>query len=137
MLTLQQLMLDWNSAYPYVSRSNVSMVFMSNRSVNAVSEPTTVYTGSSSISAREFDNLNINVFPNPASDLIAVQINNVVDEDMQVELLDISGKLIKYASINQGSTIAYFDTQTLYNGTYLVKISSASHSTMKKIVIAK
>jgi hypothetical protein len=81
--------------------------------------------------------LNINVFPNPASDLIAVQINNVVDEDMQVELLDISGKLIKYASINQGSTIAYFDTQTLYNGTYLVKISSASHSTMKKIVIAK
>ena len=127
---------NWNSAYPYAVGPTFYGVY-DNRSVTSVTEPTTVYTGSSSISAREFENLKINVFPNPASDLIAIQINNVVDEDMQVELLDISGKLIKYANINQGSTIAYFDTQTLYNGTYLVKISSASHSTIKKIVIAK
>ncbi len=127
---------NWNSAYPYVVGPTFYGV-SADRKVTSVTEPTTVYTGSSSISARQFENLNINVFPNPASDLIAVQINNVVDENMQVELLDISGKLIRSASINQGSTIAYFDTQTLYNGTYLIKISSKSHSTMKKIVIAK
>ena len=127
---------NWNSVYPYVVGPTFYGVH-ANRKVTSVTETTTVYTGSSSISATEFENLNINVFPNPASDLIAIQINNVVDENMLIELLDISGRLIKTANINQGSTIAYFDTQTLYNGTYLVKISSQSHSTMKKIVIAK
>jgi hypothetical protein len=127
---------NWNSAYPYVVGPTFYGVY-ANRDVASVSEPTTVYTGSTSISSAEFENLEVNIFPNPASDLIGIQIDRVMQGNIQIDLLDISGKLIKTANINQGSTIAYFDTQTLYSGTYLVKISSDEYSTMKKVVVAK
>jgi hypothetical protein len=35
----------------------------------------------------------------------------------------------------KGSTIAYFDTQTLYNGTYMVKISNGKNTISKKVVV--
>ena len=127
---------SWNSAYPYV----VGPTFYGtreNRRVNSVDEATTVYDGTSSLSETEFNNLNISVFPNPATDLIAIQINALVTEDFKVELLDITGKSISSSKIEKGSTIAYFDVQTLYNGIYLVKISNGRHSLVHKILISR
>jgi hypothetical protein len=54
-----------------------------------------------------------------------------------VSLLDIAGKVINKTTIKQGSTIAYFDTRTLYAGTYFVKISNGVNSITKTVLIAK
>lgn len=127
---------NWNSIYPYV----VGPTFYgnaANRSVNGVNEPTTVYTGTTAISDVEFEQLDINVFPNPVSDLIAIQIKYLVDEEFRVELYDVSGKVIATTKINRGSTIAYFDTQSYYAGTYFIKISTDQFSTSRKVVIEK
>jgi hypothetical protein len=35
----------------------------------------------------------------------------------------------------KGSTIGYFDTQTLYNGVYFIKLKNGELSSTKKIVI--
>ena len=127
---------NWNSTYPYV----VGPTFYgesARRTVASINEATTIYTGTTGISEAEFNNLGINVFPNPASDLIAIQLSGLVDEDFKVELLDLSGRLISATQISKGSTIAYFDVQTIYAGTYLVKISNDEHQTSRRVVVMK
>ncbi|MEL6653021.1 MAG: T9SS type A sorting domain-containing protein, partial [Bacteroidota bacterium] len=127
---------NWNSAYPYA----VGPTFYgsaSNRSVNSINEPTTVYNPTTSISEEEFSKLDITVFPNPASDLLAIQINDLVSEDFTVELLDINGRLVRKTTIKRGSTIAYFDTESIYSGAYLVRISSQNQSVSKKVIVTK
>ncbi|PKL78430.1 MAG: hypothetical protein CVV25_11690 [Ignavibacteriae bacterium HGW-Ignavibacteriae-4] len=128
---------NWNSTYPYV----VGPTFYgeaTNRKVTSVTEQTTVYSGpTSSVSEEYFNNVNLSIFPNPSSDLLAIQVNELVDKNMKVELLDIAGKLIGTKVINSGSTISYFDTQTLYEGVYLVKLSTDKYSTTRKVMIIK
>lgn len=125
-----------NSAYPYV----VGPTFYGNRTaskVNSVSESTTVHTGITSISESAFSNLKITVFPNPASNLVAVQVGHLVSSDLNADLIDIHGKILKTNKINKGQTITYFDTQTLYEGIYFVKISDQQHSSTHKIVLRR
>ncbi|MEL7529833.1 MAG: YHYH protein [Bacteroidota bacterium] len=128
---------NWNSSYPYVVGPTFYGV-SANRSVNNVAEPTTIYTpNANSLSEAAFGNLNIEIYPNPASELIAIQLGDLVNEDLQVELIDITGKRIQSTKLSRGSTIAYFDIQTLYSGTYLVRISDEAHSTTRKILISR
>lgn len=126
---------NWNSAYPYI----VGPTFYGNyenRSVTNVNEETTVYT-SGSTGMNEIEGLDINVFPNPASDLIAIQIAGMISENLEVELIDITGKVIKKATISPGSTIAYFDIQAVYSGTYIVRISDKTSAFTERIVISR
>jgi hypothetical protein len=127
---------NWNSAYPYA----VGPTFYGNyadRKVTSITEPTTVYTSTAGIHSENLQEMNISVFPNPATDLIAIQISGLVKEDIKVELLDISGRVMEVKMINKGQTISYFDVQTLYDGTYIVRLSKENSVTTKKVVIAK
>lgn len=123
-----------NSAYPYL----VGPTYYGNKTgakVTTITETTTTYTLASS----DFD-LNskiIKIFPNPASDLIAIQVGDLVSSDLKVDLYDITGRLIKSNQINAGQTITYFDVQDIYNGPYLIKISDGSNSISKTIIIDK
>ncbi|MEO1451400.1 MAG: T9SS type A sorting domain-containing protein, partial [Bacteroidota bacterium] len=85
----------------------------------------------------EFQLLNITVFPNPASDLLVIQLNDLITEEFQVDLYDLSGKRVSQSTIKAGSTIAYFDTQAVYPGTYVLAISSGKFKTTRKVVITK
>lgn len=78
------------------------------------------------------------VLPNPASDLIAIQYNNgLLEQDTDVKLFDISGKLINQTKINKGQTIAYFNIETLYSGTYIVRIQNNLLTESIKIIVKK
>lgn len=101
--------------------------------VTAINEITTKYdVSTSSISNAELDKMNINVYPNPSSDLIAVQIEGITNNDISLKLLDTNGNEIYQTTINKGQTIGYFDTQILYAGVYFVKISSGGSFKTKK-----
>jgi hypothetical protein len=126
-----------NSAYPYAVGPTFYGVY-ANRKVTSVSEATTVYTPEASgLATAKLSTLNISVFPNPTADIIAIQANGLVKDDLQAALYDLSGKLMATSKINKGQTITYFDAQTLYEGTYLVKIYNAEEAVTKKIVIAR
>lgn len=127
---------NWNSTYPYVVGPTFYGI-RENRKVNSINEATTVYDGTVDISEAEFNQLNISVFPNPASDLIAVQIQDLVTEDFKVELMDLTGKVVLSSVVKKGSTMAYFDTQTVYEGVYLVKISNGNNHTTQKVIVTK
>lgn len=127
---------NWNSAYPYV----VGPTFYGNKvaaKVTSVSEATTVYTSTASISQEELNNYSIDLFPNPANDLVALQVNGLVDENLEIELVDMTGRVIQSKTISAGSTIVYFDTQVVYSGDYLVRISSTNGTIVKRLSIVK
>ena len=127
---------NWNSEYPYAVGPTFYGIY-ANRKISTISESTTIYTGGTAISKTEIESLNYTVFPNPASDLIAIQVNGLVKEDLQAALYDITGKLLMHKQLNKGQTIAYFDVQTLYEGTYMIKISGKNGFTSRKVVIGR
>ena len=124
----------WNSVYPYIVGPTFYGVVAASK-VASISETVSTYVRTPTNDL--LSNLNITVFPNPSADLIAVQLGDLVKEDFTVELLDLTGKVMQKTRINKGSTIAYFDTQALYGGTYFVKISNGQAETTRKVVVQK
>ena len=127
---------NWNSYYPYAVGPTFYGIY-ANRKVTSVTETTTTYTPSTSVAQNETAQLKVSVYPNPATDLIAVQAGTLVKNDLDVQLLDVTGKLIAFSKINKGSTIAYFDVQTVYEGAYFVKVSNGTQQTTKVIIIKR
>jgi len=128
---------QWNSAYPYV----VGPTFYGVRSalkVTAITEPVTVYSATATgIQPTSKNDLDVRIFPVPANDLIAIQLNGLTRENVAIDLFDMTGKLVDSTVLYQGSTIAYFDTQKLYSGEYIVHFSNGTKSLSKKISIIK
>ena len=79
----------------------------------------------------------IKVFVVPEKELIVIQCNNLLTEDLTILLFDSSGLQIKKTEMYQGSTIAYFDTQTFYSGEYVIKISNGKEWLIKNITLTK
>ena len=121
---------EWNSAYPYVVGPTFYGVKTASK-VTSITETVTTYTSSAGIS--ELTDHQWTVYPNPSNDIIMVQVNDLTNQSYTVELFDALGKLIQSQQIVQGSTIAYFNADTLYKGVYLVKVKGQNGS--KKIVI--
>lgn len=124
---------DWTSAYPYV----VGPTFAGEaerRNVNSVNEETIIYAATTPTDDVLID-ANISVFPNPAADLIAVQLLGLAERNYSVGLYDGTGRLVIQKTIRTGQTIAYFDTQTLYRGVYYVRINGGGEETTRKVVI--
>lgn len=126
---------NWNSAYPY----SVGPTFYGNfekREVTAVSETTTVFTPSTN-TVDVLAGTTITVFPNPASDLVAIQLGGLTRADVKITLVDMSGKELSHTTIPKGSTLAYYDVQTVYEGTYILRIEDGVNTLTKKISIQR
>ena len=127
---------NWNSAYPYAvgpyfyGIKNAIRVF-------SIAEPVTTNSPSSSGIKPLGADFKIDIYPNPASDLIAIQVNDLNKDNLKINLYDMNGKLVDTTVLFQGSTIAYFDTQKLYAGEYLITLSNGISLINKKIVIMK
>jgi len=124
-----------NSAYPYL----IGPTYYGNKTgakVTTVSESTTTYNSTtSSIDQTAFENLTINVFPNPSTDFIAIQISGVVTDEVSLKLFDSNGIEVNQTKIYKGQTIGFFDTQVLYPGVYTVQISVGQYIETRKVVI--
>ncbi len=128
---------NWNSAYPYA----VGPTFYGIKNVvkvTSITEPVTVYTATpSAIANNDFEKVDVSIYPNPANDMIAIQLNSMLDNNLTVSLYDISGRLVNKTLLYQGSTIAYFDTKTLYAGEYVVIISDGNNKFSRIINVFK
>ena len=127
---------NWNSAYPYVVGPYFYGVKNATK-VTTIAEAVTTYTPSTSGLLPLGNDFKIEVYPNPASDLIAIQVNDLNKANLSINLYDITGKLVDTTVLLQGSTIAYFDTQKLYAGEYLLTLSNGISLINKKVVIIK
>lgn len=125
-----------NSYYPYLVGPTYYGVRNAAK-VTSITETVTTYNKTTPTNEANLNKLNINIFPNPSADLLAIQMDDLVKEDYTIELYDLTGKLMQSSKINAGSTIAYFDTQALYSGTYLIKISNGTAQITRKVVVQK
>jgi hypothetical protein len=126
----------WNSTYPYVVGPTFYGVY-ANRKVTSITESTTKYTGTTGVQHQANEAFAVNVYPNPSSDFIAVQVAGLNTDDIKVEMFDITGKLVQKTTLRQGTTITYIDTRTLYAGSYVIKFTGTNGTTTKKVVISK
>jgi hypothetical protein len=92
-----------------------------------------------SLSNQNFEDnpFDFKIYPNPTSDLITIQIEGINNQELNIELYDLQGKLIKETKLSKGLTISYLDIQTVYSGTYLIKISTNELSLTRKIIVEK
>jgi len=126
---------NWNSAYPYVVGPTFYGVVTAQK-VTSITETVTTYTPSVTGIANTILNENtLTVLPNPASDLIAVQLKGINKETIQVELIDLNGKQILKSEILPGTTICYLNTETIYNGIYNIRLKNKTNEWTKKIII--
>ena len=126
---------NWNSAYPYV----VGPTFYGVRSatkVQTITEAVTTYSPSSGVHDLG-SNLKLSIFPNPATEFIAVQSSGMLREKMDLRLTDVSGKLVQTAEIHPGSTISYFDCRTLYDGMYVVSVMKNGVTVVAEKVVVR
>ncbi len=110
---------NWNSAYPYL----VGPTYYGNKTaskVTSITENVSTYSPTTSL-IEQINPEKINVYPNPSNDVLMVQVNTLLTKELAISLIDSNGKLIEKKIIRQGSTIAYFDVSTLYNGIYFLK----------------
>ena len=120
-----------NSAYPYVVGPTYYGVY-ANRKVTTVTETTTTYLANDDFA---LNNLEVTIFPNPASELIVIQIGGLVDHNFDIELIDINGKVVLTNKINQGQALSYLDVQTVHSGVYFIKISDGINNRSTKVII--
>lgn len=124
---------NWNSAYPYMVGPTYYGV-KTGSTVTSVTESTTTYDITTVVDKNHV-NIEFNAFPNPSSDVIAVQISGLLEVDMTLQLFDMNGKLVKQSSVNKGSTIAHIDVSTLYSGQYLVELTDGVNKYSKQIQV--
>lgn len=127
---------NWNSAYPYV----VGPTFYGNKvasTVTSITETVTPYVPPTAVQPTTTTVNNIVLFPNPAGEFVGIQSSAALYEDLKIEILDATGRLVAQTEIKQGSTIVYIDTRILYSGEYLVRMHNSSTNSVERLTITK
>lgn len=75
----------------------------------------------------------INIYPNPVSDYLTINIQNSPVEAFTIEILDLSGRSVRnYSSINNGSQI---ELSTLKSGMYILKVNYNNDASQNKLFV--
>jgi hypothetical protein len=90
---------NWNSAYPYVVGPTFYGPIVAAK-VTSITEPVTVYNPSTEVV--NWNKMSLQAYPNPVSDLLAIQMKGIVTSNIVLELIDMQGKLVKTSSIKAG-----------------------------------
>ncbi len=64
----------------------------------------------------------LQVFPNPASELVNLRFDEPLQKDFQVRLYDLQGRLLQQAELPQGTQIYQLPLQDLPTSTYIIQI---------------
>jgi hypothetical protein len=82
------------------------------------------YSNTILVNTKQTD-FSVRVFPNPASDFVIVQADDLIKNDIQVNLINMKGQIVLRKVLPQGSTLCYLETSTLYAGDYVLSLYDA------------
>lgn len=74
-------------------------------------------------------NVNINLYPNPASEFINIQVDEFIQSE--IYLYDLNGRVALQSQVN--GTILQLDVSSLSSGTYILRLETGGHT--EKVVI--
>lgn len=89
-----------------------------------------LYYSDTPTSVQEITEGAFSVYPNPASDYIMIETNDL--KEAKIELMDVNGRLLKSQKLDNNTRI---DTKMLSNGIYLYKIKHTEGVQSGKIMI--
>lgn len=80
---------------------------------------------------------NTTVFPNPATDNIAIEMSLQKTSTVKLQLVDMTGKIVKELNVGeiQGKHTSMINTANIAKGTYFLKIMANDALETKKIII--
>lgn len=85
--------------------------------------------------------LDWNIMPNPASDMVKIKLQVANDTRIVIELLNVTGRRmdVLYQSEVTADQLVMFDysVSSLKDGTYYVRITSDSHNDVKRLLIVR
>lgn len=128
---------DSKAIYPFLTTADLYGKMMQNRT-NQIPANTILFSLLTNEILRNHQQSNsVKIFFVEKSELIVVQSNGLINENLTIQLIDQNGKFIQETTLYQGSTLAYFDTQALYNGDYTVKIIGSTATTIENVTVKK
>ncbi len=72
-----------------------------------------------------FSEYTINIYPNPAHDMLYIQSNTVFQETIQLAIFDASGRQVYDSVIPAGNSQCSIDTGLLPNGNYVLQLNGS------------
>jgi endonuclease I len=82
-------------------------------------------------------NTKFNVYPNPASSFIHLQLNKNVIGNVTVQIVDVMGKTLQQQQFSVNGNTLRLGTESLSAGTYLVKLIYNGEQYIQKVMVAK
>jgi mannan endo-1,4-beta-mannosidase len=77
---------------------------------------------------------NIAIYPNPSTGIYTITFDKTTNENLTIEVMDITGKTIKTLVVKSDIGSTQLNLQDLPNGVYITRISSANGVIMKKLI---
>ncbi|MFY7963980.1 MAG: YHYH protein [Chitinophagaceae bacterium] len=77
----------------------------------------------------------IGIFPNPVADVLILQAKGITKNSLNIELINVSGQIVKRQQFLQGSTICYMETNSLANGTYFIAVNDGTTKKTYKVIV--
>ncbi len=123
-----------NSYYPYCVGPTYYGIRTGGK-VTAIDEITQTYSSSVGMTSQEIQNVELSIYPNPSIDLIAIQSNEIVNQDLKIELINSEGKVVQSKILFQGSSICHLEIETIYAGTYTIRVYNDDYHKTYRVVI--
>jgi len=77
------------------------------------------------------------VYPNPANDVLSVNLGNGFDANSTITIYDLSGKALKTLDVAARSTNEVISVSDLSNGTYMLNIRKGNQLRTKKFTVSR
>ncbi len=84
-------------------------------------------------------NNTLSIYPNPASSMTNISFKSDVNGELQINLYDLAGKLVKseLAYVNAGENNIPVLTDDINSGVYLLQLNAGAESVTKRLTVAK
>lgn len=80
--------------------------------------------------------MNVEMYPNPAQNQVVLEFGNLVNEDVIISVIDISGKMVTKIAIKEAYGPKTINLTDVQKGLYFVSIQSKNGTiSTKKLVI--
>ena len=84
-------------------------------------------------SVSELNNISLKMYPNPATDNVFIEMNEISGSEIQVSVFDITGKL-KFQQIKPMNNKIEIDVRNFENGIYLISVKTNNKQQILKLI---
>jgi hypothetical protein len=119
---------NYSVSYTYTDSNGCSAT--DTKSINVIS----CTTGLSNLTTSNF---NVELYPQPAKDLVNISLNNFYESSIEIKITDITGKMVRLENLIVRNNKTLIETSELSNGVYILQLINKNQIAQKRLIIAK